>query len=181
MTQPDPNTFPASTFLSDAGSWASLAGIVLGLASLWISWLAYKEAKESAKQSKDAKITSHSVLNKLGTFSRVVEFKDALSSLSEIRTLARNSTFSPIPDKIDRIVSSLLRVKSAEENTAVSSVTVQDSIQALRALQGEVELFNLTENGQISTLDILKNLTSTADVLEPLLIELNTKLQSELS
>lgn len=167
--------------LSDIGSWASIAGIILGFISLWISWRAYEEAKESAKQSRDAKKTSQSVLAKLGTFSRVVEFKEALGNLSEIRTLARNSTFLPIPEKIDRIVSSLLRVKSAEDHAATNAITVQDSIQALRTLQGELELNNLTQEAQINAHEILKNLTSTMDALEPLLIDLNTKLQSELS
>jgi len=171
----------AAISLSDLGSWASLAGIAIGLFSLWISWLAYKEAKESAKQSKDAKNTSHSVLNKLGTFSRVVDFKEALSNLSEIRTLARNSTFAPIPEKIDRIVSSLLRAKSADDYTEVNIVTVQASIESLRSLQGELELSNLTEGCPVSTPEILKTLTSLADSLEPLLIELNSKLQTELS
>jgi len=164
----------------DVSCWASIFGFILAIPSLWFSILAFLEAKESAKQAKDATKASLLALEKLTSFSAVADFTAALANLTDIKTLVRSATYLPIPDKIDRLVSVLQRVRAGSGEHQNSAEAIKNAVEILRNVQGEIELANLDQKPPSNTLQILEKFSNLADSLEPLLFEFSEKLKQKL-
>lgn len=130
--------------LAQAGSIASIAGLLIALVGFAITiWnvLASKRAAERAEQAAlDAR-------RAMGFFDAVTELSAAIAALEEIRRVHREGAWHSLPDRYGALKKSLQGVRSAVPDLSpYQKSRLQQAVRDLAALERAVE--TLLEEGE---------------------------------
>lgn len=164
-----------------AGSLASIVGLPIALITIWQARNAARKSAREAELSKDASILAKGLVEKsrqdIKLLGNVINFERALKLMDEVKSLIRNSTFGPVPEKISSLIVILNEVRAPSELvTELQSKLIQNAVVELREIENKVDGVNFKDSQLAQPTRVLKQISVQIDQLQPMLVQLRDKI-----
>ena len=163
------------------GSLASLIGIPLAVYQVLQARDAARRSAEEAEQSKNASVQAYQLVEKtrqdLKLLGNVLSFERAVRLMDEIKTLIRNITFTPVPEKISVLITLLNEVRgSSEMLTPEDRSLIQEAVVEFRKIENSFDGSALNEKSRRNVAKFTKIISTQIDQIQPVLVVLRDKI-----
>jgi hypothetical protein len=169
------------TILAILGSFASVVGIPLALASILQARNAARKSEQEARASKEASLQAKSEVEKfrgeLRLITTIIDFEKALALMDDIKSSIRHSYFTPVPDRIASLIILLNTIRSPSmEIGNEAERRIQESVVALRKIEDAIYRGSVSQEQPKGIANFNRVISQQIDLLQPILTDLKNQI-----
>ncbi len=168
-------------YLGIIGSVLTVIGFPLALWSLHLTRLAANISAEEAKKSKTASEKAQEEVRKvrrdLKLVASIAGLERALTTLDDIKSFIRHSTFGPVPDRISLLIQYLNELRTPNQGLLTGEeAAIQSAVVALRKIESAIDSSSQDTNKKRPV--FIGRISSHIDTIQPILTRLRDTIGS---